>query len=123
MLAMPKSPTNNLQMQPAPRTLAPVKPAPATLMSRTHGPRPLTPQQLAKIDAAAKDFESVYAGEMLKPMFGTVKTDPMFGGGKGEETFKSLLLQQYGKKIADTGELGLAKYVKAEMIRMQETQR
>ena len=116
MLAMLKSPTNNLQMLAAP-------PALGTLMSRTHGARPLSPQQLAKIDAAAKDFESVYAGEMLKPMFATVKTDSMFGGGKGEDTFKSLLLQQYGKKIADTGELGLAKYVKAEMIRMQETQK
>jgi peptidoglycan hydrolase FlgJ len=117
MLSMLKSPTNNLQMLAAPPALAPVKPA----MGRLH--RALSPQQLAKIDAAAKDFESVYAGEMLKPMFATVKTDPMFGGGKGEDTFKSLLLQQYGRKIADTGELGLAKYVKAEMIRMQETQR
>ncbi len=117
MLAMLKSPTNNLQMLASKPALAPVK-QPLGRMTR-----PISPQQLAKIDSAAKDFESVYAGEMIKPMFETVKTDPMFGGGKGEDAFKSLLLQQYGKKIADTGELGLAKYVKAEMIRMQEAQR
>jgi flagellar protein FlgJ len=85
--------------------------------------RTLTPQQQAKLNAAAKDFEAVYMSEMLKPMFATVKTDTMFGGGKAEETFRSLLLQEYGKKIAETGGLGLSKYVKAEMIRMQEKQR
>jgi flagellar protein FlgJ len=113
MLTMPQTQPTGLQMPQ--QTLA------QKLSSKPA--KTLTPAQLAKINAAAKDFESVYAGEMLKPMFGTVKTDPMFGGGKGEETFKSLLLQEYGKKIANTGELGLAKYVKAEMIRMQETQR
>ncbi len=81
----------------------------------------LSPAQQAKLDAAARDFEAVYVGEMLKPMFDTVKTDKMFGGGKAEDTFKSLLMQQYGRKIAENGGIGLAQAVKAEMIRMQES--
>lgn len=80
----------------------------------------LSPAQQAKLDAAARDFEAVYVGEMIKPMFDTVKTDKLFGGGKAEDTFKSLLMQQYGKKIAENGGIGLAQAVKAEMIRMQE---
>lgn len=81
----------------------------------------LNPAQQARFDAAAQDFEAVYISEMIKPMFNTVKTDPLFGGGKAEDTFKSLLMQQYGRKIAETGGIGLAQAVKAEMIRMQET--
>jgi peptidoglycan hydrolase FlgJ len=109
MLTMTKSPTTFFQKLQAQGANSPG--------------RALTPQQKAKIEAAAKDFEAVYMSEMLKPMFATIKTDTMFGGGKAEETFRGLLLQEYGKKIADTGGLGLAKYVKAEMIRMQENQK
>jgi Rod binding domain-containing protein len=83
----------------------------------------LNPAQQAKLDAAARDFEAVYISEMIKPMFDTVKTDKLFGGGKAEDTFKSFLMQQYGRKIAEAGGIGLAQAVKAEMIRMQETAR
>jgi Rod binding domain-containing protein len=83
----------------------------------------LSRAQQAKLDAAARDFEAVYISEMIKPMFDTVKTDKLFGGGKAEDTFKSLLMQQYGRKIAEAGGIGLAQAVKTEMIRMQEAAR
>lgn len=74
----------------------------------------------AKIDAAAKDFEAMFVTEMMKPMFEQIKPDPTFGGGKGEEIFQGMMLQEYGKMMAETGQLGIADAVKQEMIRMQE---
>ncbi len=77
-------------------------------------------QEIAKAESTARDFEAVFAAEMLKPMFEDISTDGMFGGGKGEEVFRSLLLDEYGKMIAQTGGIGLAAQVKEQMILMQE---
>jgi peptidoglycan hydrolase FlgJ len=77
-------------------------------------------KQDAHIDAIAKDFESMFIAEMMKPMFEGLEVDPMFGGGKGEEIFRGLLLQEYGKIMAETGTLGIADSVKRHMIEMQE---
>lgn len=71
------------------------------------------------IERAAKDFEAVMISEMLKPMLETVEVDSMFGGGKGEEVFRSMMTQEYGKMIAKTGGIGIADHVKAELIRQQ----
>jgi flagellar protein FlgJ len=116
MVATLQSSPQSIQMLSVKPQLAPVKPSAANA-------RVISPQQMAKINEAAKEFEGVYMSEMLKPMFAGIKTDPMFGGGQGEDTFKGLLLQQYGKKIAETRGIGLAKYVRTEMIRIQETQK
>lgn len=74
----------------------------------------------AEIDAVAKDFEAMFISEMMKPMFDGIDSAPPFGGGKTEEVFKGLMLQEYGKMISETGQLGIADMVKAEMIKMQE---
>ena len=77
-------------------------------------------KNLARIDAAAKDFEAMFIAQMMKPMFEGIKPDPVFGGGKGEEVFQELLMEEYGKLMAETGQIGVADAVKQEMIRMQE---
>ncbi len=76
-------------------------------------------KELARYDAAAKDFEAVFITEMIKPMFEGIKTDERFGGGKGEEVFNGLMLQEYGKLIAETGQIGIASSIKEELIRIQ----
>lgn len=73
----------------------------------------------AAIDTAAKDFEAMFVTEMMKPMFAQIKPDPRFGGGKGEEIFQGMMLQEYGKMMAETGQLGISDVVKQELIRMQ----
>lgn len=81
----------------------------------------LTEAQLKHIDQAAQDFEAMFLTEMMRPMFEEVnKPDPMFGGGKGEEVFNNMMLDEYGKQMSAKGGIGLASYVKAEMIRIQE---
>ena len=77
------------------------------------------PSEMQNIDEAAQDFEAVFISEMLKPMFEGIETQAPFGGGKGEEVFRSILLQEYGKSIAKQGGIGLADAVKAELIKAQ----
>ena len=79
----------------------------------------LDQKELDRLDDVAKDFEAMFVSEMMKPMFEGIKPDETFGGGKTEEVFNGLLLQEYGKLMAETGQLGIAKHVKAELIRMQ----
>jgi len=75
---------------------------------------------MQQIEEAAQEFEAVFAAEMLKPMFAQIKSDPMFGGGKGEEVFQDMMVQEYGKMIAERGGIGLKDQIMAEMIRIQE---
>lgn len=75
---------------------------------------------MKEIKDAAKDFEAVFLSEMLKPIFDQIEPDPMFGGGKGEDIFQGMMVNEYGKMMADRGGVGIAKYVEAEMIRIQE---
>jgi Rod binding domain-containing protein len=76
-------------------------------------------KDMARINEVAKDFEAMFMTEMLKPMFAELKVDARFGGGKGEEIFRGFMLQEYGKLIAERGEIGIADAVKGELIRMQ----
>lgn len=72
-----------------------------------------------RYEAVSKDFEAMFMTEMLKPMFAELKPDPRFGGGKGEEIFSGMMLQEYGKMMAETGQIGIADAVKQELIRIQ----
>lgn len=74
-----------------------------------------------KAETAAQDFEAVFLSEMLKPMFETIEVDDLFGGGKGEEVFRGLLIQEMGKSIARQGGMGLASQVRAELLKIQES--
>lgn len=76
----------------------------------------------AKMERAAKDFEAVFLSEMMKPMFDGLKSDGMFGGGHAEEIFRSVMIQEYGKMVADTGRVGIADHVRDAMIKLQEQQ-
>jgi len=80
----------------------------------------LKPENYAQIEEAATEFEAVFIAEMLKPMFEGISTEAPFGGGKGEEIFRGFMLQEYGKNIARDHSIGIASFVKAEMIKLQE---
>lgn len=91
--------------------------------SQITAPQLVAPQKSAKsqkADQAAQDFEAVMISEMLKPMFETIEVDDTFGGGKGEEVFRGMLVQEMGKSIAKQGGLGLADTVRAELLKTQE---
>jgi Rod binding domain-containing protein len=72
------------------------------------------------VHTAANKFESMFMQEMMSHMFEGVQTDGQFGGGHGEEMYKSLMVEQYGKKIADSGQTGITPLLEKQMLRMQE---
>jgi flagellar protein FlgJ len=79
----------------------------------------ITPEATKK---AAKDFESVFISQFLGSMFEGISTDGMFGGGQGEQIFRSMMLDQYGKQIAAQGGFGLSDAVTRSLVQHQEAQ-
>ncbi|MBL4691838.1 MAG: rod-binding protein [Magnetovibrio sp.] len=75
---------------------------------------------LQKIKETAEDFEAVFISQMLKPMFEGIKSDTMFGGGQAEDMWRSQMMDEYGKTIAKSGGIGIAKAVMGEMLKLQE---
>ncbi|MFZ5617503.1 MAG: rod-binding protein [Pseudomonadota bacterium] len=72
-----------------------------------------------RINAAAKEFEAVFIAQVLAPLFSSVKTPEIAGGGKSEEFFNSLLQESYAKAMAERGGFGLADHVKSSLIDLQ----
>lgn len=75
-----------------------------------------------KADAAAQEFEAQFISQMLENMFSTVDTNPVLGGGEGEDAYKSMLVDEYGKLLARSGGIGVADHVKRELLRVQESE-
>ena len=73
----------------------------------------------AKSAAAAKAFESQFLSMMLAQMFQGVPTDGPFGGGFGEEMFRSMMTDAMAKEVTKSGGIGLADTVQREMLKMQ----
>lgn len=75
-----------------------------------------------KMDSVAQEFEAQFISQMLENMFSTVDTNPVLGGGEGEDAYKSLLVDEYGKLLARAGGIGVADHVKRELLRVQESE-
>ena len=69
---------------------------------------------------AATEFEAQFVSQMLTQMWQGIETDGYFGGGNGEEMFRGLMINEYGKQIAQSGQLGIADNVRNAMLKMQE---
>jgi len=69
---------------------------------------------------AAIEFEAVFLAQMLAPMFDTLSSDGMFGGGPGEDIYRSLMVEEYGRAIARAGGIGITDTVQREMLKIQE---
>ncbi len=68
----------------------------------------------------AEEFESVFLTTMIQGMFEGIKTDGPFGGGHGEQIYRSMLNEQYAEAIASRGGIGLADSIYREILSMQE---
>lgn len=77
---------------------------------------------LAQTEKAAKDFEAVFVSQFVGSMFEGIKTDGPFGGGQGEEMFRSMMVEQYGKAVAQQGGFGLASAVTHSLMQHQEAE-
>ena len=82
--------------------------------------KPVATSNLARAQAQGREFEAVFLSTMLGQMFSGLKTDGPFHGGHAEEQFRSLLVDELGKSIADAGGIGVADAVARELIAIQE---
>lgn len=92
-------------------------------MSALRGAIPTVPGKGASPDAikkVAQQFEGVFISQFLSQMFSGISSDGPTGGGQGEEMFRSLMIDEYGKQFAAQGGFGLASAVQREMLKMQE---
>ena len=95
----------------------------STALLATQRPLAAKPQATplaARAEKAAKDYESVFISQMLGAMFSGIKSDGITGGGQGEEMFRSLMINEYGKSLAAQGGFGLADQMKAQLLKHQE---
>ncbi len=76
--------------------------------------------RLEAVRRTAEEFEAMFLAQMLAPIFETLETDGPFGGGSGEQMYRPILVQEYGKAIAANGGIGIAEAVQREILRLQE---
>lgn len=81
---------------------------------------PAATNNAAAAGKSAKEFESVFISQFLGSMFQGIPTDGPFGGGQGEEMFRSLMVNEYAKSVENRGGFGLASAVTRQLLRHQE---
>lgn len=94
-------------------TIAPVTPG-SSGASATSSPNELRARKVAE------DFEGFFISMMLETMSSGIEVDPMFGGGQGEQVYRSLLNTEYARTFAKAGGIGVADSVYREILRAQE---
>lgn len=70
----------------------------------------------------AEDFEAFFLAQMFEHMFAGIEPDAMFGGGEGEQVYRSMMFQEYGKAVAKQGGIGISDLVQKEILKLQEVQ-
>ena len=85
-------------------------------------PKPGAVATKAEAMKVAKDFEAVFLSQFTSIIFSSVKSDGPFGGGPSEVMIKSLLAEEYGKSLANSGGFGIADAVYRDIIKSQEIQ-
>jgi len=74
----------------------------------------------AKAREIAQEFEAFFISTMLETMSSSLEVDPVFGGGHGEQVYRSMLNDEYGRTFARAGGIGIADSVYREIMRLQE---
>lgn len=85
-------------------------------------PSSISDEARARIEQTARDFEALTLQHLLAPMFQSVETPAIAGGGQHEETFGTLLQEEYAKAIAAGGGVGIADQIIDAMIALQSSQ-
>jgi len=66
------------------------------------------------------EFESMVVSELLKPMFEGLNSDGLFGGGEGEDAFKSFYVDALAGQVSRSGGLGISAQVQKQLLALQE---
>ena len=97
--------------------------APTNLITPTPGaPSAAELAKRGQIKQTAEKFEASFLSIMLQQMFEGTETSAPFGGGPGEQMFKSFMTEAMANKMVKTGGVGIAATVQREMLRLQGLQ-
>ncbi|WP_082733842.1 rod-binding protein [Polycladidibacter hongkongensis] len=72
------------------------------------------------LDKKAKEFEAVYLNQLMQSMFSGLQEGGTYGSGPGSDAWRSMLLGEYANQLAQSGGIGLAETIKAQMLEIQE---
>ncbi|WP_374470129.1 rod-binding protein [Phenylobacterium sp.] len=100
--------------------MGPVSVSPALLQPVAAGAS--SAAELAKrgqIRETAEKFEAQFLSIMLQQMFEGVNVSAPFGGGPGEEMFKSFMSEAMAKQMTRAGGVGLTDQISREMLKLQ----
>ncbi len=75
-----------------------------------------------KARQTAVDFEAFFLGQMLQPMFANINSEPPFGGGHAEKIWRSMMVDEMGKSMAEAGGIGIADSIQRAILKLQEVQ-
>lgn len=76
----------------------------------------------SQAEKTAADFEQLFLSQMLTSMFGESLGDDFFGNKETSEIYRSMVVDEYSKQITERGGIGIADYVKKELLKLQEVQ-
>lgn len=76
--------------------------------------------QASTIRQSTQEFEGMFLSTLLETMFSGLETEGPFGGGHSEKVYRSLMVQEYGKAIAQAGGIGIADSLEKELLSLQE---
>ena len=79
----------------------------------------VSPQQQAKAQKTATDFEGMFLNAMFSQMTSGVKGEGPFGDTTGTGVWRSMLTEQYSKNFANAGGVGVASEVYRTLILQQ----
>lgn len=101
-------------------------PAQLLAQARAQGGPKVEPGSIRNVEQArktAQEFEAFFLSQMFQHLFSGIEVDPQFGGGAGEEMWRSMLVDQYGKEVASNGGIGIAENVMRVLLQTQEVER
>lgn len=73
----------------------------------------------AELKSAFQQYEGMFISQLYKLMFKTVPVNELFGGGFAEETFRDMLIDEYGTIIAKQGGIGIADDLQKTLLNLQ----
>ena len=73
--------------------------------------------EAAELLKAAKAFEAVFLGQLLKGMRSTVSKEKMFHGGPGEDIFEGMLDDEFAKILSLQGKTGIGEMLYRDLSR------
>lgn len=85
-----------------------------TSLSDTRASSEMTARQKT-LQSTAREFEAVFLAEMLSHT-SLAATSESFGGGAGEDAFKSLLTREWATQMTEKGGIGLAETIYQRLL-------